>query len=367
MRSKVLASPSKYIQGAGELGRIRDRISWLEGPFLFILGGFAYENLRTQITGSFAGTESLLIIEKFNGECSHSEINRLRDIYQRHKCRVTVGVGGGKALDTAKGVAYYEKTPVITVPTIASTDSPTSAISVVYTDGHVFQENLLMSRNPELVLVDTDIIMHAPVRFLVAGMGDALSTYFEAMANVSSKHQNFAGGIFTNTSVAMAKLCYEILMRDGLKAKRSAEMKVLSQELENVIEANILLSGVGFESNGLACAHSIYNSLTILPQCHHLYHGELVAFGTIVQLILEQSPESEVAGIIEFCLSVGLPVTVSDLSEKELSGEEIMRVAESACRPGTFMESEPFSVTPDMVYQAICKADAFGKECKNRK
>ncbi|MDD1730332.1 MAG: glycerol dehydrogenase, partial [Methanospirillum sp.] len=274
--SKIFASPGKYIQGSGELSRIKEHISRLDGPFLFVMGGFAFLNLKSIIEESFRESGQTLVFERFSGECTYKEIDRLREVYKTHGCMVTVGIGGGKALDTAKGVAYYERSPVITIPTIASTDSPTSAISVVYTENHVFDGNLVLPKNPELVLVDTDVILHSPVRLLVSGMGDALSTYYEARANVASEHENFVGGICTNTSVALAKLCYEILIRDGLKAKKSAENKIYSKEFENIIEANIYLSGVGFESNGLACAHSIYNSLTVGPQCHHMFHGELV-------------------------------------------------------------------------------------------
>lgn len=362
--SKVLASPAKYIQGAGELSRIKEHFSRLNGPFLFVMGRFAFHNLKSIIEDSFKDYGDTVVFEKFNGECTRKEIDRLREIYQTNGCRVTVGVGGGKTLDTAKGVAYFEGTPVISVPTIASTDAPTSAISVTYTEDHVFDGNLLLPRNPELVLVDTEVITRAPVRFLVAGMGDALSTYFEARANVASDHVNFAGGKFTNSSIALAKLCHEILIRDGLKAKLSAENKVCSHELENVIEANIYLSGVGFESNGLACAHSIYNAFTVLPQCHHMFHGELVAFGTIVQLILEKRPDIEIAEAVHFCISVGLPISFSELSERELTRDEIMKVAVTACDPGSFMDSEPFEVTPEMTFDALITADALGRKYK---
>lgn len=314
------------------------------------MGGFAFQNLKSTIEGSFKDSGLTLVFEKFGGECTRKEIDRLRGVYEAHGCRVIVGVGGGKALDTAKGVAYYEECPVITVPTIASTDSPTSAISVVYTEEHAFDGNLILPRNPELVLVDTEVICKAPVRFLVSGMGDALSTYFEARANTDSDHGNFVNGKYTNTSVALAKLCYDILIRDGLAARQSAEKKICSEELENVIEANTYLSGVGFESNGLACAHSIYNAFTVLPQCHHMYHGELVAFGAIVQLILEKRPEKEIAEAINFCISIRLPVSFAELSETELTRDDIRKVAEAACDPGSFMDSEPFEVTPDMIF-----------------
>lgn len=360
--SKVLASPAKYIQGPGELYRIKDHIFRLGGPFLFVMGGFAFNNLKVVIENSFKNSKATLVFEKFNGECTHREIDRLRDIYSKNGCKVTLGVGGGKALDTAKGVAYYEGTPVITVPTIASTDAPTSAISVVYTDEHEFDENLILPRNPEIVLVDTDVITGAPVRLLVAGMGDALSTYFEAQANVASNHENFAGGKFTNSSVALAKLCYDIVIRDGLKAKNSVANKICSKEVENIIEANIYLSGIGFESNGLACAHSIYNGLTVLDSCRHMFHGELVAFGVIVQMILEERPNEEISKAINFCKSVGLPVSFAELSEKELTPDEIMKVAVAACNPNSFMDREPFKVTPEMTFAALMEADALGRK-----
>lgn len=362
--SKVLASPAKYIQGAGELSRIKNHISRLGGPFLFVMGGFAFNNLKVVIEQSFKGSGLTRVFEKFNGECTHKEIERLRDVYSKHGCKIILGVGGGKALDTAKGVAFYEGAPVITVPTIASTDAPTSAISVFYTEDHEFDENLVLPGNPELVLVDTDVITEAPVRMFVAGMGDALSTYFEARANVASNHENFVGGKFTNTSLALAKLCYDIIIRDGLKAKISVENKICSKEVENIIEANIYLSGIGFESNGLACAHSIYNALTVLSQCRHMFHGELVAFGAIVQLILEERPDEEIAEAINFCTSIGLPVSFSDLSEKELTSIEIMKVANAACNPNSFMESEPFKVTPEMTFDALIKANALGRKYK---
>jgi glycerol dehydrogenase len=359
--TRILASPSKYIQGPGEISRIHEHISHHEGPALFVMGGFAHTNLKGIIEESFRNCKNQPVFERFSGECTKDEIKCLRAVCRKHGCTVIVGIGGGKALDTAKGVAFYEKIPVVSIPTIASTDAPTSAIAVTYTKDHVFDGNILLPKNPELVLVDTDVIARAPVRFLVAGMGDALSTYFEAMANAASGHDNFAGGKPTNTSLALAKLCYEILIRDGLAAKQSAERGVISRELENIIEANIYLSGVGFESNGIACAHSVYNALTTLPPCHNRYHGELVAFGTLVQMVLEQRPEGEIYEVLRFCTSVGLPVTLAEISARVLTRDELMSVAATACSPMNFMDSMPFVVTPQMLHDALVAADALGR------
>jgi glycerol dehydrogenase len=322
----------------------------------------AYTRLEPVIRESYRDSGIPLVFEKFCGECTRNEIDRLRAVCRANSCTVIVGVGGGKALDTAKGVAYYEDTPFVSVPTIASTDAPTSAIAVTYTEDHVFDGNILLPRNPALVLADTEVITRAPVRFLVAGMGDALSTYFEARANADSGHNNFAGGKQTNASLALAELCYRILIRDGLKARQSAEKRICSPEMENIIEANIYLSGVGFESNGLACAHSVYNAFTRLPSCHHMYHGELVAFGTLVQMVLEKRSESEIAEVLHFCTSVGLPVSFAEISTHVLTRDDLVTVAAAACDPGNFMAGEPFPVTPEMTFDALVAADAQGRK-----
>ena len=138
--------------------------------------------------------------------------------------------------------------------------------------------------------MDTDIIVKSPVRLTVAGMGDALATYFEARACQRSGATSCAGGKTTEAAMALAKLCFDTLMEEGVKAKIALEAGVCTPAVEKVIEANTLLSGIGFESAGLAGAHAIHNGFTVLEECHHMYHGEKVAFGTLTQLVLENVP-----------------------------------------------------------------------------
>ena len=272
-----------------------------------------------------------------------------------------MGIGGGKIHDTAKAVAYYMKKPVIIVPTIASTDAPCSALSVIYTDDGVFEKYLFLPASPNMVLVDTDIVSKAPERLLVAGMGDALATYFEARACQQSDASNCVGGKITRAAMALAELCYETLIDEGIDAKLAVRENICTKAVEHIIEANTYLSGIGFESGGLAGAHAIHNGLTAIPETHELYHGEKVAFGTLVQLVLEGADQDEIQEVLGFCQEAELPTTLADLGIKEVKEEQIMEVARLACSPDDTLGNMPFEVTPEDVYAAIIAADALGR------
>jgi glycerol dehydrogenase len=153
-------------------------------------------------------------------------------------------------------------------------------------------------------------------------------------------------------------------MSDGFKAKLACEANVCTKAVEDIIEANTYLSGVGFESGGLAAAHAIHNGFTVLEDCHHLYHGEKVAFGAITELVLENRPMEEVEEVINFCMSVGLPTTLEDMGIKEINEADLMKVAEASCAPGETIYNEPFEIKAEEVFAAIITADALGKAYK---
>ena len=179
--------------------------------------------------------------EKFRGECCEEELARIFDIVARDRVDVMVGMGGGKTIDTAKIVADRAGIPVIVVPTIASTDAPCSGCAVVYSKQGAFGSVLYQRTNPAAVLVDLDIIAAAPTRFLVAGMGDALSTWFEARSCHRTRSPNECGGISTDAGLQIAKLCYETLLTHGVAAKVANEDHIVTPAFDHIVEANILL------------------------------------------------------------------------------------------------------------------------------
>lgn len=359
--AKILISPSKYVQGAGEMKKLGTYAQTYGKKALILISKGGYKRIGELIEESFKETDCEIMFDYFNGECSKTEINRLNTIIKENQCDLVIGIGGGKIFDTAKAVAYYGKSPVIICPTIASTDAPCSALSVIYTDEGVFEEYLFLPANPNMVLMDTDIITKSPVRLSVSGMGDALATYFEARACKRSGAISCAGGKTTEAALALAKLCFDTLMEEGIKAKTALEVGACTEAVEKIIEANTLLSGIGFESAGLAGAHAIHNGMTVLPECHHMYHGEKVAFGTIAQLVLENVPVEDLEEVILFCIEVGLPVTWKELGVEEITDEKIMAVAKAACAKDDTLHNMPFEVTAETVAAALKAADAYGR------
>jgi len=362
---KAFISPTKYVQCEGALNDLGIYVSLFGKSALLIAHKDDAARVKAQLDYTAANTGVTFVTSNFGGEGSRQEIKRLKEVASQANCDVVIGLGGGKAIDTAKCVADSVK-PVIICPTIAATDAPTSSSAVLYTPEGAFDDYAYFISNPNVVLVDTAVIAMAPARFLVSGMGDALSTFFEArscqrsFARVNASGHGRAAASGTMTAMALAKLCYETLLEDGLKAKLACECKAVTPALENIVETNILLSGLGFESGGLAAAHAVHNGLTVLEETHHFFHGEKVAFGTIVHLVLENASSEELKTVIGFCKSVGLPTCLKDLGVTEVTREKIMAVAKTSCAEGESIYNMPFTVTVDSVYAAILAADRLG-------
>ncbi|HCN6619230.1 TPA: glycerol dehydrogenase [Escherichia coli] len=319
---RIIQSPGKYIQGADVINRLGEYLKPLAERWLVVGDKFVLGFAQSTVEKSFKDAGLVVEIAPFGGECSQNEIDRLRGIAETAQC---------------------------------------GALSVIYTDEGEFDRYLLLPNNPNMVIVDTKIVAGAPARLLAAGIGDALATWFEARACSRSGATTMAGGKCTQAALALAELCYNTLLEEGEKAMLAAEQHVVTPALERVIEANTYLSGVGFESGGLAAAHAVHNGLTAIPDAHHYYHGEKVAFGTLTQLVLENAPVEEIETVAALSHAVGLPITLAQLDIKEDVPAKMRIVAEAACAEGETIHNMPGGATPDQVYAALLVADQYGQ------
>lgn len=360
----LAAFPGEYRQGRGILREFAPIVARYGGNLLIIgherglaaAGGLLEDSLRGRADLAWE-------IATFAGECSRAEIDRLGRRAREVGAEVIVGVGGGKTQDVARAVAHFNRLRLVMVPTAAVNDAPGSRTIGIYREDHVFEHAVYADRNPDLVLADTEVLVQAPVRLLVAGMGDALSKKYEVAACRRSGARTRLNSPSALFAADLAELAFTIIRDHGWQAVASARAGVVTEAFELAVEANLLLSGIAFENGGLAAAHAVGNGLSVLPEACNALHGEKVGFGLLVQLVLEGRDDAELAALLALYRRLGLPTNLHDLlGVSGLARDRIRAVAEKATVPGSVMENMPGAVTAPMLTEAIILADALGAQ-----
>lgn len=357
----MFTSPSRYVQGVDLIDRAADYLRPLGTSPLIITDEMVWGIAGEKLEGVLNSDGMTATHAIFGGEASMNEIKRITGVVEEDGSDVIIGLGGGKAIDTARAVADAADLPVAIFPTAVSADAPTARVSVIYTDEGVFDSYLFYNRNPELVAVDVRVIANAPVNTTRSGIGDALATSVEAraVARANSRRMDNTARP-TLAGLALAEACEETLFAYAHQALRDNEAKIPSRALEYICEANTLLSGLGFENGGLAAVHAIHNGFTAVEgDIHHMSHGEKVAFGIGVQLMLEGATREEADKYIGFLQSVGLPTTFKEIHLDGASEEELFKIAELACAETETLQRMPGEYTPGDVVEAMRAADAY--------
>ena len=352
-------APGQYIQNNGALDELGSHLQRFGSRAMLAATEGSVERYGERILAQ--SEPEKLMIESFviGKETTQVEISALVNAFLAAGCDVMVGIGGGKALDTARAAADELNCPLVLIPTVASNDAPCSALSIIHDETGAVLELRQTSRNPDLVLVDTGILMQAPARLLIAGMGDALATWFEAKACRASGAVTLAGAPSSDIALTLAELCYRSLLKYGPGALNAYDTGLINDDFERLVQATIFLSGVGFESGGVAGAHSINDGFSACPEAAHLYHGEIVGFGTLAMLMLQNTDEAVVNEVTGFMKQVGLPMTFTQLGINP-TDELLLRVAKIACTQSV-MGNMPFPVTEHDVVRAMLKADLVGQ------
>ncbi|GAB2450997.1 glycerol dehydrogenase [Conyzicola lurida] len=361
---RTVMSPGRYVQGKGALARLGEFVAQIGTAPLIIADDFVWGIAEDQVSASFTAADLRIERVGFGRFATATAVDALVEKIKETGTDVVVAVGGGSAIDAAKSAGHLAGIRWVSVPTVASTDAPTSALAVIYTEEGEFVEYRFFPRNPDLVLIDTQFVANAPVAFLVAGIGDALATWLEARATAASNSTTMAGGQPTQTGTALAKLSWEIIHENAFSALDAVRDGVVTPALENLVEANTLLSGLGFESGGLAAAHAIHNGLTAAPQTHGLSHGQKVNIGSLTQLVLEGAPRAEIEDFIEFTTRVGLPTTLTEIGLTVEDETELRAIAELATVPTETIHNMPFAVTVDDVVSALKSIERLSRSVR---
>ena len=357
---QVMGFPGRYVQGPGALDAIGRLVAELGGRHaLIVCDDIVQAALGDTVPRALqaAGLRGTRL--RFGGECTRAEVDALAEQARAAQGDVVIGLGGGKAIDTAKGVARALGALLAIAPTVASNDSPTSRLIVLYDQAHKLVGVDMLARNPDLVLVDSAVIVRAPLRFFRAGIGDAISKRYEAAQCAAAGGLNFFGGRPPGVAGLMADRCHAVIAAHGLAALQAVAQQRCTADVEQVIEATVLLSGLGFESGGLSLSHALLRGLTAVPDLAGALHGEMVAFGTLVQLVLEQRPVAELQDHVRLLAELELPTTLRALGRAALSGEELQMVADLTLKApyaGHFQRV----LAVDEVAAAVLEADRLG-------
>ncbi|HMH28289.1 MAG TPA: glycerol dehydrogenase [Steroidobacteraceae bacterium] len=361
---RTMGFPGRYIQGPGALAQLP--------PLLLELGSCRVALLAdATVRATLGGRIDAMLAEiqqpapitfrwlDFPGECSVATIAALAG--RASACDTVIALGGGKTIDTAKGIARRLAARLVIIPTIASNDSPTSRLIVLYDDAHRVAGVELLARNPDVVLVDTAVIAQAPARFFAAGIGDALSKKFEARQCHLAGGHNFYGTPSLPTARLLADRCYEVIMEFGAAALRQvAQERCPNEAVERTVEATVLLSGVGFESGGLSLAHALVRGFSAHPVLGKFLHGEVVAFGTLVQLVAEGRSKSEATEYAAFTRRLGLPASFNWFGIEHMSVAELDEISRITCTAPYSANLRP-AIDEGGVRQALEAADLIGR------
>jgi len=353
MPTRILLAPLRYVQGPDALQQLGEQLQVfrIKNP-LVVAPPEVREKIGSTITESLESRGLSLSFLEFGGECTWKEIERIKSACIKGSHDAIINCGGGKTLDAGRCAASGAATnvekdppevfltlgagvPCINVPTIAATDASTSAASLIYSDAGTVEATMIFPTNPTMVLVDTSVIARSPVRLLVSGMGDALATYFEAdMCHRTASPSPGTNALSTRTARVLGRLCFDLLMEHGVQAKREAEAGLAGPGIEAIVEANVLLSGLGFESGGLSASHAVGQAFHYIRERfrRHLFHGELVGFGTLTQLVMEGREPQFINRIFGFCKAVGLPTTFEEMGLEDVTDAELQKVALAASK-----------------------------------
>lgn len=294
----------------------------------------------------------------YGGQCTDSAAENFASLCTKEKFDGIIAVGGGKVADLGKLVAYKVQLPIIILPTLAATCAAYTPLSVVYNEAGVMLRYDIFPKASDLVLIDPEIILHSPRELMIAGIGDTLAKWYESHAIIS---QLTVKPVEVQVAEFAAQKCREILLTQSADALAAMEQKQMNQAFIDVVEANILLAGMvggfGDEYGRTAGAHSLHDAMTVLPDSHHQLHGNKVAYGILVQLMIEDNL-AEIEQLLPFYHQLDLPTNLAAM-DLHLTEEEYQAVAERTCSPGEMIHLMKQTITPELVIQKMKALEAL--------
>lgn len=320
-------------------------------------GQKAYDEAK-QYTDKILNTENYEILAEqcYGKDANYANVNKILQVKGIQSCDALFAIGGGKCIDTVKCAGNILNIPVYTIPTIASTCAAVTKISIMYDLNGTFLEIVQLKNPPVHCFIEPNIIVRAPIKYLWAGIGDTMAKHIESTFSARNDELNFTSEL----GIKIGENCYYPILRDAKKALEDAKEYKLSQEVERTIQNIIVTTGcvsliVNTEYNS-ALSHALFYGLTVRQHIEkgHL-HGEVVSYGTLVQLMMDNQMEL-LKKTYRLHEEIGLPICLADLELRR--NEDLSDILEK-----TVINQElrhvPYKVTEELILNAIMKLEDY--------
>ncbi len=348
----AIKSPQVYQHKSGIRAQAGEYIAPLAKHIAIITTPRAWKAVNPELESSLQAHGIEYAVEFLAGECSENALVEHTEKVKAQGASLVLGIGGGRVLDTAKGVGNrLEGVTIVTFPTVAATCAAWSPITIIYNEAGGHERSQPLTKMPALVLVDSEIIARSDVRYLKAGIVDALAKWYEFRPYQQVNGDSLA----LNLKVMAARLATDTFIEFGQQAVIDNQRQQVTPALIKVTDANIAMAGMAnsmrddFPAPGVA--HALHNRMTHQPELHDWLHGEKVGYGLLLQSILENDGGEPEAGLLallkQFDAPLQLPALLGNRDEAlQKMAQEVKFSAQNAARL-------PFTLSATTILQAL--------------
>lgn len=227
--------------------------------------------------------------------------------FKNDKVEIMIGLGGGKAVDVAKLVAFNTNLPYISIPTSASHDGISSPFASIKGTNRPYS---IVANSPLGIIADLDVIGSAPYRLLASGCGDLIGK-ITAVNDWEIEHFD-KGAYFGKYAGSLARLSSNIIIDEakniGLRKKDSVRDVV-----EALISAGVAAGIAGSSRPCSGSEHLFAHALDFLGENNGL-HGEKVGLGTILMAKLQGIDWEKIVKALE---NIHAPTSGKDIGLKD--------------------------------------------------
>jgi hydroxycarboxylate dehydrogenase A len=324
----VRSGPNQYICKEGVLKDISSYLDGFEFPVV-VTGHKSFQALL-----NYTSLPSHVQVIQHNGYSSDTAVKGISE--RARQADVIIGIGGGIILDTAKSVADKLNIEIITIPTVVGTCATSTPLSVIYDDTGAYVRVDYHKRSSYLTVVDPLFLLKSPMDYFKSGIGDTLAKWFEAEAIIRNNINKDTFSIMVHVGLQNSSFIKELLLEESKLAIESLETNTISSSFTKVLEAVLTLAGTvggyGGRFGRMSGAHAIHNGLSFIEETHNILHGQKVAYGILVQLILENRTK-EVQDLIPFYNDLGFPINLKELGITDHQDQAMKIIAAHAIKP----------------------------------